>query len=123
MNIIGIGCGADANPLVLNEIADSILMMGESELDFRRLFQWISSSLSVTSQAIGAPGVEAISLAKIPAETFSAPRFRSAPRSNKCAARRNCFCRCVAATRARRFWCATVSTPNRAFTPPIARTL
>ena len=73
MNIIGIGCGEDANPLVLNEIADSVLMMGESELDFRSLFQWISSSLSVTSQAIGAPGVEAISLAKIPAETFSAP--------------------------------------------------
>ena len=73
MNIIGIGCGEDANPLVLNEIADSVLMMGESELDFRSLFQWISSSLSVTSQNIGAPGVEAISLAKVPVETFSAP--------------------------------------------------
>ena len=73
MNIIGIGCGQDANPLVLNEIADSVLMMGESELDFRSLFQWISSSLSVTSQQIGQPGKEAISLAKIPAETFRAP--------------------------------------------------
>ena len=73
MNLIGIGCGQDANPLVLNEIADSVLMMGESELDFRSLFQWISSSLSVTSQQIGQPGKEAISLAKIPAETFSAP--------------------------------------------------
>ena len=73
MNIIGIGCGQDANPLVLNEIADSVLMMGESELDFRNLFQWISSSLSVTSQSIGAPGASAISLAKIPVETFSAP--------------------------------------------------
>ena len=73
MNLIGIGCGQDANPLVLNEIADSVLMMGESELDFRSLFRWISSSLSVTSQQIGQPGKEAISLAKIPAETFSAP--------------------------------------------------
>ena len=73
MNVIGIGCGQDANPLVLNEIADSVLMMGESELDFRSLFQWISSSLSVTSQQIGQPGKEAISLAKIPVETFSAP--------------------------------------------------
>ncbi len=73
MNIIGIGCGEDANPLVLNEIADSVLMMGESELDFRSLFQWISSSLSVTSQQIGTPGKEAVSLAKIPVETFSAP--------------------------------------------------
>ena len=73
MNIIGIGCGEDANPLVLNEICDSVLMMGESELDFRNLFQWISSSLSVTSQNIGAPNASAVSLAKIPAETFSAP--------------------------------------------------
>jgi uncharacterized protein YegL len=73
LNLIAIGCGEDANPLVLNEVADSVLMMGDSELDFRTLFQWISSSLSVTSQNIGTPGNQALSLAKIPAETFSAP--------------------------------------------------
>ncbi len=66
LNLIAIGCGEDANPLVLNEIADTVLMMGESELDFRSIFQWISSSLSVTSQQIVQPGKEAISLAKVP---------------------------------------------------------
>jgi uncharacterized protein YegL len=73
MNFIGIGCGDDANPLVLNEIADTVLMMGESELDFRSLFQWISSSLSVSSQQLGVPGKEAISLAKMPEGVFQAP--------------------------------------------------
>lgn len=73
INLIGIGCGPDANPLVLNEIADTVLMMGDSELDFRALFQWISSSLSVSSQQLAAPGKEAISLAKMPQDVFSAP--------------------------------------------------
>lgn len=73
LNLIAIGCGEDANPLVLNEIADSVLMMGDSDLDFRSLFQWISSSLSVTSQQINSGGNQAVSLAKIPTETFRAP--------------------------------------------------
>ena len=71
LNLIAIGCGEDANPLVLNEIADTVLMMGDSEMDFRSLFQWISSSLSVSSQQIGKQ--EAISLAKPPAELFHSP--------------------------------------------------
>lgn len=87
MNLIAIGCGEDANPLVLNEIADSVLMMGESELDFRSLFQWISSSLSVSSQQLVTPGKEAISLAKMPQGVFEAPSLStlnselSAPRT------------------------------------------
>lgn len=70
LNLIAVGCGEDANPLVLNEIADTVLMMGDSEVDFRGLFQWISSSLSVSSQQIGKQ--EAVSLAKPPAELFHA---------------------------------------------------
>ena len=73
MNLIAIGCGEDANPLVLNEIADSVLMMGESEMDFRSLFQWISSSVSVSSQQLVTPGKEAVSLAKIPQDVFEVP--------------------------------------------------
>jgi len=73
MNLIGIGCGEDANPLVLNEIADTVLMMGESELDFRSAFQWISSSLSVSSQQLVSPGKETLSLAKMPEGVFQAP--------------------------------------------------
>lgn len=48
-------------------------MMGDSQLDFRSLFQWISHSLSVSSQQINTGGKEAVSLAKIPVETFRAP--------------------------------------------------
>ncbi len=77
MNIIGIGCGQDANPAVLNEIADTVLMMGESELDFRSLFQWISSSLSVSSQQLVTPGKEAVTLAKMPAGVFHVPSLAS----------------------------------------------
>lgn len=76
LNLIAIGCGEDANPLVLNEIADTVLMMGESELDFRSAFQWISSSLSVSSQQLAGPGKEALSLAKVPAG-FHAPETLS----------------------------------------------
>ncbi|BCM92274.1 hypothetical protein IAD21_04153 [Abditibacteriota bacterium] len=74
LNIIAIGCGEDANPLVLNEIGDSVLMMGEGELDFRAAFQWISSSLSVSSQQLATPSsAGGLSLAKMPEGVFSAP--------------------------------------------------
>ena len=73
MNLIAIGCGEDANPAILNEIGDTVLMMDENTPDFRSLFQWISSSLSVSSQQLGVPGKEAVSLAKMPAGVFSAP--------------------------------------------------
>lgn len=81
LNFIAIGCGEDANPLVLNEIGDSVLMMGEDELDFRAAFQWISSSLSASSQQLASPtGAGGLSLAKIPADVFSAPTIPSGAR-------------------------------------------
>lgn len=74
LNLIAIGCGEDANPLVLNEIGDSVLMMGEDELDFRAAFQWISHSLSTSSQQLASPsGASGLSLAKMPEGVFSAP--------------------------------------------------
>lgn len=74
LNLIAIGCGEDANPLVLNEIGDSVLMMGEDELDFRAVFQWISHSLSTSSQQLASPnGTSGLSLAKMPDGVFSAP--------------------------------------------------
>ena len=84
LNIIAIGCGEDANPLVLNEIGDSVLMMGEDEMDFRAAFQWISGSLSASSQQLATPsGAGGLSLAKIPADVFSAPTIPSGAQLSK----------------------------------------
>ena len=80
LNLIAIGCGEDVDPLVLMELSDTVLMMSDRPGDFRSLFQWISSSLSISSQAIARPGVEAVSLAKIPEGLLSAPPSELGPR-------------------------------------------
>lgn len=74
-NIVAIGCGPDADPEVLGQLSENVLVMGEEPEDFRGLFAWISASLSVASQSIGTsagtPG--AVSLAKIPPGLLEAP--------------------------------------------------
>lgn len=79
-NIVSIGCGPDADPEVLSQLSENVLMMGDDEEDFRELFAWISASLSAASQSIGtsgsAPG--AVSLAKARPGLFEMPERRTA---------------------------------------------
>ncbi len=79
-NIIAIGCGPDVDPEVLMQLSENVLMMGGEPEDFRRLFEWISASLSTTSRRVGAPGggaPGAVSLARIPPGLLEKPREAS----------------------------------------------
>ncbi len=75
-NIIAIGCGPDADPEVLMQLSDNVLMMGDEPDDFRGVFEWISASLSAASQQIGATGETpgAVSLARIPPGLLETPQ-------------------------------------------------
>lgn len=68
MNVIAIACGEDVDPIVLMDVASTVLRMDENPESFRALFQWISASLSVTSQAISGAGGGPVSLEKLPGE-------------------------------------------------------
>lgn len=74
MNLIAIGCGDDVDPFVLMQLSGNVLMMRDNPESFRSLFQWISASLSVTSQAIAGPAPGPVSLEKLPEELRPAPR-------------------------------------------------
>jgi uncharacterized protein YegL len=66
MNLVAIGCGDDVDPFVLMQISPNVLMMRDNPESFRSLFQWISASLSITSQAVAGPAPGPISLEKLP---------------------------------------------------------
>jgi uncharacterized protein YegL len=68
MNLIAIGCGDDVDPYVLMQVSSNVLMMQDRPESFRSLFQWISASLSVTSQAVASPTPGPVSLEKLPDE-------------------------------------------------------
>lgn len=82
-NIVAIGCGPEADPEVLGQLSENVLMMGDDEEDFRGLFSWISASLSAASQSIGLSGGAPsgpVSLAKTPPDLFKASGRTSPPR-------------------------------------------
>lgn len=79
MNLIAIGCGDDVDPFVLMQLSNNVLMMRDNPESFRSLFQWISASLSVTSQAISGPNPGPVTLDKLPAGLAPVPRT-AAPR-------------------------------------------
>lgn len=82
-NLIAIGCGEEVGPYVLMQVSGNVLLMRDDPESFRRLFQWISSSITVTSKAIASPDPGPVSLDKLPegvepAPVAAAPRPRGA---------------------------------------------
>jgi uncharacterized protein YegL len=82
MNLIAIGCGDEVDPYVLMQVSNTVLRMDDNPESFVELFQWISSSLKITSQAVSGASTGPISLEKLPegieaAEATNAPRATS----------------------------------------------
>ena len=72
-NLVAIGCGEEVDPYVLGQVSGSVLMMRGDPESFRRLFQWISSSITVTSKAVASPDPGPVSLDKLPDGVAPAP--------------------------------------------------
>jgi uncharacterized protein YegL len=72
-NLIAIGCGEEVDPYVLMQVSGNVLMMRDDPESFRRLFQWISSSITLTSKAVADPDPGPVSLEKLPAGMEPAP--------------------------------------------------
>lgn len=73
VNLVAIGCGEEVDPYVLMRVCGNVLMMRDDPESFRRLFRWISSSITVTSRAVAGPDPGPVSLAKLPEEMWPAP--------------------------------------------------
>lgn len=81
-NLVAIGCGDEVDPYVLMQVADNVLTMRDGPDGFGRLFQWISSSVTLTSRAVASSEAGPVSLEKLPdgmAPAPSAPAPRLLP--------------------------------------------
>jgi uncharacterized protein YegL len=72
-NLVAIGCGDEVDPYVLMQLSGNVLMMRDDPESFRRLFQWISSSITITSKAVASPDPAPVSLEKLPDGVMRAP--------------------------------------------------
>jgi uncharacterized protein YegL len=72
-NLVAIGCGEEPDPYVLMQASGNVLMMRDDPESFRRLFQWISSSITITSKAVANPDPGPVSLDKLPDGAAPAP--------------------------------------------------
>ncbi|HEX2211819.1 MAG TPA: TerY-C metal binding domain-containing protein [Longimicrobium sp.] len=82
-NLVAIGCGEEVDPYVLMQVSGNVMMMRDDPESFRRVFRWISSSVTVTSRAVASPDPGPFSLDKLlegvaPAPTAAEPRPRGA---------------------------------------------
>jgi len=67
LQIIAVGCGADANPATLRRISEFVILAEESDQEtFTQFFKWVSASVATASQTIEQTGEARISLEKIP---------------------------------------------------------
>lgn len=54
-NIISVACGEAADPEILKEVTETVLVMKEMSPEaFKQFFKWVSASIKQTSQKIGA---------------------------------------------------------------------
>ncbi|MBM3993523.1 MAG: VWA domain-containing protein [Planctomycetes bacterium] len=68
-NVIGIGCGPDADLDKLRRVTDVVISMNDSkEASFSRFFKWVTASVSSASQALERGGDRPINLPDLPAE-------------------------------------------------------
>lgn len=72
-NLVAVGCGEEADPYVLMQVSGNVLMMRDDPESFGRLFQWISSSITLTSRAVAGPEPGPVSLEKLPDGVAPAP--------------------------------------------------
>jgi uncharacterized protein YegL len=80
-NVVAIACGAEVDPYVLMQVSGNVLMMHDDPDGFRQLFQWISSSVTLTSRAVANPDPGPVALQTLPegvapATASAAPRRR-----------------------------------------------
>lgn len=67
VSVVAIGCGPDVDTQILRQITDAVLLLKSySPGDYKKLFQWISSSISVSSQRIGSHGDFDLKLVDLP---------------------------------------------------------
>ncbi|NES99792.1 MAG: VWA domain-containing protein [Sphaerospermopsis sp. SIO1G1] len=68
-NVIGVACGPDADTNKLCRITETVIVLKQTtKSSFSRFFQWISASISTTSERLEKSGKQGISLPKLPEE-------------------------------------------------------
>lgn len=78
LNVVAIACGEDVDPFVLRQVSGNVLTMnGYTDGDFRKLFQWISASLSAMSKQVSSCAEEPVQLPDIPSGVLGFPSERS----------------------------------------------
>lgn len=80
-NIYAIGCGPDADFSALREITDIVLKMPDMKPDmWKKVFVWLSASVSSTSQALGGGGEgKNLNLPELPAGALEIPPVSTGP--------------------------------------------
>lgn len=67
-NVIGVGCGPDADLEKLRRVTDIVVSMSSNETSFSQFFKWVSASVSSASQALESTGGErGVNLPELPA--------------------------------------------------------
>lgn len=65
--VIAVACGPDASPGKLKHITDDVLLAKDLDAEtFKKLFKWVSASVSTASQSIETVGNPTINLDKLP---------------------------------------------------------
>ena len=76
-NVYAIGCGPDADFGTLREVTDIVLRMADLSPDvWRKVFVWLSASVSNVSQAVGGEGAR---LPELPAGALEVPPVEGGP--------------------------------------------
>ena len=82
-NIIGVGCGPDADIEKLRRITETVVAMkGMDEVSFSKFFKWVSASVSTASQGMEVSGERGVTLPDLPQECLEVAKqgkHRGAP--------------------------------------------
>lgn len=79
-NIIGVACGKDSKPDILRKISETVITIDhEASGSFSRFFQWVSATISTTSEKIQGTGAP-VSAPPLPQEIQGRAESSSEPR-------------------------------------------
>src|ERR1051325_5484765 len=95
-NVIGIGCGPDADLEKLRRVTEAVVVMNKAdETSFAKFFKWVSASVSTASQALERSGEQGVRLPDLPADCLEVANKETAKK--KVAPNKYFFlhCRCV----------------------------
>jgi len=74
-NVIGVGCGPDADIEKLRKITETVIAMRDmDEVSFSKFFKWVSASVSTASQGLEASAGEGVRLPDLPQECLEVAR-------------------------------------------------